>query len=427
MYTGTSASFLFWGIVATLGPLIASQDLITGLSSGERLLFLLIGPITVPVGNVLLGILSDLFGRRKMFFLSMLFYTSGIIIIGFSYSVIPLILGLVLAEFGVGGQEPSALSLVAENTAPEKRPFWLTITTNMNNIGSAIIAFIFIFNIGSSITVFIFIFNTGSSIIPFIFIFNKGTEIARILLVTISIAMVAITVLSIMLTPESYIWERKKSESRWASDKKELGIDNEGEVAPMNSPVFSYLFLVTIGISQYLTFGLMAYVLAPVEFSGATLDAEIIFVALLGASIAGFLAAKLISRGTKNYTLLSFGYGTITTLVMLLLYPYLYDMYIFLPLLFLNMTASEFAWASRSVLEPQVVGTGIRSTFIGLVRLGPMIAYPVFTVISYSLTIRQFISVNLLLWDLGFAASVIWYVYGIEVAKKNIDYGTNTT
>ena len=401
MYTGTSASFLFWGIVATIGPLIASQDLITGLNSSERLLFLLIGPISVPVGNVLLGILSDLFGRRRMFFLSMLFYASGIIIIGFSYSVIPLIFGLVLAEFGVGGQEPSALSLVAENTEPEKRPFWLTITTNMNNIGSAIIAFIFIF--------------------------NTGTETARILLIAISIAMVVIIIISMMYTPESYIWERKKSNSRWSSDKKELGIDNEGEVAQMNSPVFSYLFLVTIGISQYLTFGLMAYVLAPVEFSGATLDAEIIFVALLGASLSGFLAARLISRETKNYTVISFAYGTVTTLVMLILYPYLYNMYIFMPLLFLNMTASEFAWASRSVLEPQVVGTGMRSTFIGLVRLGPMIAYPIFTVISYSLTIRQFISVNLLLWDIGLAASVIWYIYGIEVARKNIDYGINTS
>ena len=181
------------------------------------------------------------------------------------------------------------------------------------------------------------------------------------------------------------------------------------------------------GISQYLTFGLMAYVLAPVEFSGATLDAEIIFVALLGASLSGFLAARLISRETKNYTVISFFYGTVTTLVMLLLYPYLYNMYIFMPLLFLNMTASEFAWASRSVLEPQVVGTEMRSTFIGLVRMGPMIAYPIFTVISYSLTIQQFISVNLLLWDIGLAASVIWYVYGIEVARKNIDYGINAS
>ena len=50
--------------MATIGPLIASQDLIPGLNSGEKLLFLLIGPIAVPVGNILLGILSDLFGRR---------------------------------------------------------------------------------------------------------------------------------------------------------------------------------------------------------------------------------------------------------------------------------------------------------------------------------------------------------------------------
>ncbi len=397
MYTGTSASFFFWGIVATIGPLAASESILTGLNSSERLLFLLIGPIVVPVGNLLLGILSDLFGRRKIFFLSMLFYSSGIIIIGFSYSVITLILGLILAEFGVGGQEPSALSLVAENTDSEKRPFWLTIITNMNNIGSASIAFVFIF--------------------------FGGTEISRILLVTISMLIAGIIIYTMLSTPESYIWERKKNKEEWVDDKKELGIENEGEETPMNNPIFSYVFLVIIGISQYLTFGLMAYVLAPVEFPGATLDAEIICVALAGASISGFIAAKLISRETKNYTFFSFAFGTLTTIIMLILYPYLYNMYIFMPLLFLNMAASEFAWASRSVLEPQVVGTGIRSTFIGLVRLGPMIAYPIFTAFSYSMSIRQFISTNLLLWALGLAASVVWLVYGIDVTRKNIDYG----
>ncbi len=397
LYTGTSASFFFWGIVASIGPLAASQSISSGLTSSERLLFLLIGPVVVPVGNLLLGILSDLFGRRKLFFLSMIFYTSGIIIIGFSNSVFFLLFGLILAEFGVGGQEPSALSLVAENTDSEKRPFWLTIITNMNNIGSAAITFVFIF--------------------------FADTEIARVLLVTISLLIVDIIVYTMLSTPESYIWERKKSNENWAGDKKKLGIENEGEATHMNNPIFSYLFLVTIGISQYLTFGLMAYVLAPVEFPGATLDAEIMCVALAGASISGFIAAKLISRETKNYTLFSFAFGTLTTMIMLILYPYLYNMYIFMPLLFMNMAASEFAWASRSVLEPQVVGTGIRSTFIGMVRLGPMIAYPIFTAISYSMSIQQFVSTNLLLWALGLAASVVWYVYGIDVTRKNIDYG----
>ena len=49
MYTGTSASFFFWGIVATIGPLAASESILTGLNSSERLLFLLIGPIVATI------------------------------------------------------------------------------------------------------------------------------------------------------------------------------------------------------------------------------------------------------------------------------------------------------------------------------------------------------------------------------------------
>ena len=37
---------------------------------------------------------------------------------------------------------------------------------------------------------------------------------------TVMLAMVVIIIISMMYTPESYIWERKKSNSRWSSDKK---------------------------------------------------------------------------------------------------------------------------------------------------------------------------------------------------------------
>ena len=72
----------------------------------------------------------------------------------------------------------------------------------------------------------------------------------------------------------------------------------------------------------------------------------IIFVALLGSSVAGFIAAPLISRGRKNYTLLSFLFGTVTMVAIFIMVPYLTNMLIFLPLLFANMFMSEFAYAS---------------------------------------------------------------------------------
>ena len=152
----------------------------------------------------------------------------------------------------------------------------------------------------------------------------------------------------------------------------------------------------------------------------------IIFVALLGSSVAGFIAAPLISRGRKNYTLLSFLLGTVTMIAIFIMVPYLNNMLIFLPLLFANMFMSEFAYASRSVLEPELYGTRSRSSLIGLTRLWPMIAYPIFTYYTSSLNLSNFLLINVILWALGLSASIYWFYYGIETKNANIDYKTVT-
>jgi hypothetical protein len=97
-------------------------------------------------------------------------------------------------------------------------------------------------------------------------------------------------------------------------------------------------------------------------------------------------------------------------------------MLIFLPLLFANMFMSEFAYASRSVLEPELYGTKNRSTLIGLTRLWPMIAYPIFTYYTSSLNLYDFLLVNVILWTMGLVASIYWFYHGIETKNVNIDY-----
>ncbi|MHB1439509.1 MAG: MFS transporter [Cuniculiplasma sp.] len=396
----TSFAFIFWGIVGTIGPLAASGSIIGNLNHTGKLIFLLIGPIVVPFGNLIMGFLSDRIGRRKVFIVTMFFYTIGIIIVSLSYSFIPLLIGLILAEFGVGGEEPSSLALVAEDLDMEKRPFWLTIITNMDNIGSALMAGLF-------------------------FIVVNDLQDRVVLLVGSLLLVIFIFVLRRTI-PESYMWLKdsgRNSES--LKEREKIEIEKEGERIPKPGIASSFIFLGVLGVSQYLTFGLMAYVLAPIEFPNSYEDDLIIFVALLGSSVAGFLAAPLISRGRKSYTLYSFTLGTVTMLIIFLMVPYLSDMLIFLPLLFANMFMSEFAYASRSVLEPELYGTKHRSTLIGLTRLWPMIAYPIFTLYSSSLHLYDFLLLNVFLWAIGFFASVYWYLYGPETRNASIDYVVN--
>ncbi len=397
LMASTSFSFIFWGIIGTIGPLAASGSIIGNMNHTGKLIFLLVGPLVVPAGNLSMGLLADAIGRKKVFLITMSFYTIGVIVISVSYTFTPLLIGLLLAQFGVGGEEPSSLSLVSENTDADKRPFWLTILTNMDNIGSAIMAGLF-------------------------FIVVNDFQDRAVLLIG-SLLLIAFIVALRRIIPESQMWLKEsgnKKESEMERERIQLGDDGDRVSQP--NLLTSFIFLGVIAVSQYLTFGLMAYVLAPVEFPNSSEDDAIIFIALLGSSVAGFIAAPLIMRGRKNYTLLSFLFGTVTMVAIFIMVPYLQNMLIFLPLLFANMFMSEFAYASRSVLEPELYGTKNRSTLIGLTRLWPMIAYPIFTYYTSSLNLYDFLLVNVILWTIGLVASIYWFYHGIETKNVNIDY-----
>ena len=397
-----TASFFMWGLIATVGPLSLNFPFLVHESIPVKTAILVTGPAFLVLGNVLMGFIADRIGRKKVFIVTMTAYALGIIIVVLATNFFILLPGLALSQFGVGGEEPSSLSLVAENTDADKRPFWLTILTNMDNIGSALMAGLF-------------------------FIVVNDLQDRAVLLIG-SLLLILVIVALRRVIPESQMWLKESGNTdEYRKEREKIELRDDGERISQPSLLPSFVFLGVIAVSQYLTFGLMAYVLAPIEFPNSSEDDLIIFVALLGSSVAGFIAAPLISRGRKNYTLLSFLFGTVTMVAIFIMVPYLQNMVIFLPLLFANMFMSEFAYASRSVLEPELYGTRNRSALIGLTRLWPMIAYPIFTFYTSSLNLYNFLLINVILWALGLSASVYWFYFGIETKNANIDYMPRTT
>ncbi len=397
MLLSSSSGLTFWGMIATLGPLAAAGSLIGVLPKTLKVIILLIGPILVPFGNITMGFLSDRIGRKKIFIITMIIYSVGILIISLSYVFVTLLIGLLLAEFGVGGEEIPTLSLISENSPISQRAKWLTIISDFDNIGSALIAGLFI------ITADVFY--------------------DRIILLASAAVLIIIMIISRLLLPESYRWLKvngKHSEAE--KEKSELYIDGNGTDANKPPYKLSLPVLMIMGISQYTTFGLMAYIIGPYEFAGVSTDNMIIFVALLGASVAGFIAAPLITRGRKKYTLYSYFFGFVSTVLIFLLVPYLKNVLIFYPLLFVNMMLSEFAWASRTTLEPELAPTRRRGAFIGTVRLAPMISYTLLVLYTSTLNLYDFVLLNVVLWLIGFIGAVIWNHYGIETKNVNIDY-----
>ncbi len=326
----------------------------------------------------------------------MMMYGAGIIVIALSQTFILLAIGLMVAEFGVGGEEIPSLSLISEDSPVSQRAKWLTIIANFDNIGSAVIAGMFIV--------------------------VTNTLFDRVLLLVSAVVLVIIMIISRINLPESYKWLESRDKEKSEIQKSELYIDTEGIKSKKPSYKLSLFVLLSIAISQYTTFGLMAYIIGPYEFSGTYTNEMIIFIALVGASVAGFIAAPLISRGRKFFTLYSYLIGFLSTVTILAFVPLLNNVFIFYPLLFINMMMSEFAWASRTTLEPELFPTKYRGTLIGIVRLGPMIVYPVLIYLTSSLNLYNFILLNVLLWALGAAGAITWYVKGLETTNIDINY-----
>ena len=171
-----------------------------------------------------------------------------------------------------------------------------------------------------------------------------------------------------------------------------------------------------IGLSQYLTYGLMAYVIADYYFTGITVD-EIIFIANLGASVAGIIASFIVKYvRTREFAVFSFLGGTVTMIPILLLVAGIipFSLSLFYALLLFNMAFSEFGWATRTIFEPLLMPIESRAFYVGLVRVVPMLAYAGSIYLTAGFSSTQFTLYNLALWGLGLGGSLVWYYKGYD-------------
>ncbi|WP_393972252.1 MFS transporter [Oxyplasma meridianum] len=412
----TTSSFFLWGIIATIGPLSLSFPFLSGVSVPIRTLILSTGPVFVLLGNLSMGYFADRVGRKTVFITTMISYSIGVIAITFANTLPMLLVGLILSQFGVGGEEPSSLALVAEDFDAKKRASVLTLVANFSNIGSFFISGIFI--VAASATTSL----TGLFNIIFPSDFALSDDLFRFVLLLSSIVLVGIMVYSRIRIPESYRWLNYKGrKEQGLKVKQSLNLEGSENNIQHKSKFISMFFLVSMAISQYLTFGLMAYIIGPTEFSGSE-SSELIFYALLGASIAGFIAMPLVSRNRKSYTFYAYMGGFLSMVVIFALVNYLSNLLIFIPLLIVNMAFSEFAWASRTTLEPELLAIKHRSFGIGIIRMFPMILYIVSISLTANFSIYQFILYNLGLWSLGALGAAIWMFYGTETRNISLDY-----
>lgn len=403
LLTSTFSGMFLWGILASIAPLSQSWPFAANAGKTATVLLVLTGPVLALIGNISMGVVTDYIGRKKVFILTMALYLAGIIIISFSFSIFSLLFGIALSEFGIAGEEIPTIALLAEDTSTAQRGATITNGMNFSNIGSAFIAGVLI------------IVSVG----------DFGILLQRLAILIPSLLLIAIVAYSRLRLPESYRWldsAGRKEEAQEEARNLEIEVMAYGgeKIKPV-SPAISYTVLAFLALSQYLTFGLMAYIVPYYEFTGVIVS-YIIFFGLLGSSLAGPVAARLISMGRKNYSLFAYIGGLISVIAILVVVNQLHDLYVYIPLLFINMAFSEFAWATRTTLEPELFTTKHRGKAIGFVRLVPMIAYPVSIYLFANFTLFQQILSNVILWGIGVVGAVIWYIAGVETKNLELDY-----
>ncbi len=408
MFASTSIGYFIWGLVTTLGFLAYPQF---------HSVYYLVAVTLIPiVGDVLIARVSDLsLGRKGTFFLTMTLIGVGVALIAVDLLYVKaylekaalMLLGYAMADVGVEGEVPVALTLLAELTPAAYREEVLVLSTNFDNIGATVAA----------------------AIAALTYSLTDSLLLESIAVLTAAGVALAAAIIVRGLMPESIRWltaKGRKDEavkelkrlSATPSDVRVRDVDRLIGLWP------KFTMLAVLGVSQYITYGLMAYVVGAYYFSSSTLTYNyVIMYANLGASVAGLLAAWLVRRlDIRSFAVLAYGGGYLSMVpIMLWLALAPNNMALFYVLLFVNMAFSEFAWAVRTVLEPTLFPTNIRATMIGLVRVAPIALYSALTYITSSFSLWQFLLLNLFMWFIGYAPAAWWSGHGYDLRLTRLE------
>lgn len=398
VFSSTSLGFFVWGFVYSLPFIISSWPVVPPALAPY--MFVISSSFLV-LGNFFLGMLADRIGRKRTFILTTSLYALGLFGVAFSRSFITLMLSLALAEFGVGGEEPPSLAILAEYSPVRIREKVLILSSNFYNIGASVAAYLSLSSL-SSFTAQRELFAIASAILLGLIIYTRKGM------------------------PESARWLAETGKYDDAQREVQgINVKEYAEVEEKDKRVYSaalaFSVAAVMGVTQLTTYGLLAFVVGPSYYP--SMVSWLILVANSGASVAGLLAANIANKVSRRlFALLSFAGGFATVMAVFFAVNLISSfMLLFYVALFINMMFSEFAWAARVTLEPELFSTKIRASFISFIRLSAWVPYIIFIYITSSLSIYSFMQLNILLWGLGMLSCVVWYVRGVETKGKSLE------
>jgi len=364
-------------------------------------------PLWLIIGIAFAGPLSDHFGRKNTFYLTMLLYAIGAVglIFSSSYSLILIFLAIML--FAAGG-EMNTIMVASHEMMPNKhRSKAMFMELNFINVGGLLLAIVSLFSAYNSVA------------------FQRGM-IAAAFLVVLGVLFFTRTKL-----PESIRWLESRGKHDKANEeiKKYYGeeeysareqiikssISNDH---PSSASMFVKLFAtIATAFAGAAGFGLLTYVLGPSYFKAST--AWIILVTMAAEFGIGFVGLGADRWSRKNLLLIGYaGTFVMTMIAYLTVGIWSKELLFFFVLLIILNAFNGIGYLTEDTLKGEVWPTKIRGTYTAIVRFVSIGLYIVTIYLTQNLNLSQYMLFNLLVWGIGLAGAVVWFIWGNETGKK---------
>ncbi|WP_148217202.1 MFS transporter [Acidilobus saccharovorans] len=408
IFASTAIGFFIWGIINALAFSV--------YPSYNNVYYIVVVAAAPLLGDLLLPWISDQsLGRKNMYIITMSLYGIGSAVIvldllllkpGLRQMVI-FLAAYALSMIGVEGEVPVGLALLAEIMPVKWRQKSLILSPNFENIGAA----------------------AGAAAIYLTYFLGPHAPVVdAISIVGIAVGGLVAAIVIRLMMPESIRWLTARGLANVAERevKKVNFTEDPGvKVEEVNNRLgvkSRFLVLTSWSIANYLTWSLMAFVLADYYFKPPQLYL-VMFYANLGAAAAGLVVPLFIEKiNTRSYSLLSFALASLSFIPVLLYVALgLDNATIFYALTFTNLFFITFTWFARTIYEPLLFPTERRAFMVGSVRAVAMSAFTASTYVTYNFSELDFALYGLIMELVGLAGALWWAFKGYDVRMKSTD------